>query len=280
MIIDGNALAKELINENNARIAQLKQQSQSVGLAIVLVGADASSKLYVNMIVKQCNKADLPVELYEYKEGYTTDKIVDVIERLNDDDRFSGIIVQFPLPKAIDEKRVRESISPTKDVDSAGTRNIGQFYSGAQCFKPCTPLSMLALLKSCDPDLVGKDAVVIGRSNVVGKPIANMLLSENMTVTICHSKTADLAAHIKRADVVMSATGIKHLLTADMIKSGAIVVDAGIVVEGGKVYGDVDPTGIEVVAKGYTPVPGGVGPVTIAMLIGNVVDAAERRVKR
>ncbi|PID79809.1 MAG: bifunctional methylenetetrahydrofolate dehydrogenase/methenyltetrahydrofolate cyclohydrolase [Clostridiales bacterium] len=265
MILDGNALAKNILSENSRRIARLKSEGRPVGLAIVLVGDDASSKLYVNM-----------VELFEYKENYSSESVIKAIENLNDDARFSGIIVQFPLPKGIDENGVREAIAPHKDVDAAGTRNMGQFYSGAQCFKPCTPLSMLALLKSCETDLTGKDAVVIGRSNVVGKPIANMLLSENMTVTICHSRTEDLASHIKRADVLMSATGIKHLVTSDMLKPGAVVVDAGIIVEKDAVYGDVDPTGIAAVAKAYTPVPGGVGPVTIAKLIDNVVDAAER----
>ncbi len=276
MILDGNALAKNILTENSRRIARLKSEGGPVGLAIVLVGDDASSKLYVNMIIKQCKKVDLPVELFEYKENYSSESVIKAIENLNDDARFSGIIVQFPLPKGIDENGVREAIAPHKDVDAAGTRNMGQFYSGAQCFKPCTPLSMLALLKSCETDLTGKDAVVIGRSNVVGKPIANMLLSENMTVTICHSRTEDLASHIKRADVLMSATGIKHLVTSDMLKPGAVVVDAGIIVEKDAVYGDVDPTGIASVAKAYTPVPGGVGPVTIAKLIDNVVDAAER----
>ncbi len=276
MILDGNALAKNILNESRRRIARLKSAGRPVGLAIVLVGDDSSSKLYANMIIKQCKKVELPVELFEYKDNYNSEQVLAAISDLNQDARFSGIIVQFPLPEGVDEKGVREMIAPHKDVDSAGTRNIGQFYSGAQSFKPCTPLSMLALLKSCATDLVGKEAVVIGRSNVVGKPIANMLLAENMTVTICHSRTADLAAHTKRADVVMSATGIKHLVTADMIKPGAIVIDAGIIVEGDSIYGDVDPTDIDAVAQAYTPVPGGVGPVTIAKLIGNVIDAAER----
>ncbi len=277
MLIDGNSFAKELLERHRQRIAQFEQRGIAPKLAIVLVGQDKSSRVYVNMIIKKCQSVGLATELIECPTDCSTDTVVARVEALNDDASISGIIVQFPLPKTIDEDRVREAIAPSKDVDSAGTRNIGRFYAGGDCYKPCTPLSMLALLKSVESDLVGKRAVVIGRSHVVGKPIANMLLGENMTVSICHSKTDDLTAYTSQADVVMAATGIKHLVTKAMLKPGAIVIDAGIIVEAGKLYGDVDPTDIETVVKAVTPVPGGVGPVTIAMLIDNVLTACQRQ---
>ncbi len=276
MIIDGKKLSEEIMDNHAKRLAALAERGISAKLAIVFVGNDKSSRVYVNMILKRCAKIDLPTELIEFAEDCAIEDLIAKIEALNGDDNYSGIIVQLPLPKQLDEERVREAISPLKDVDSAGTRNIGLFYAGSDCHKPCTPLSMLALLKTVDDNLTGKRAVVIGRSNVVGKPIANMLLAENMTVSICHSKTADLAAYTKQADVVMAATGFKHLVTKDMLKADSIVIDAGIIVEDGQVYGDVNPDGVENVVKALTPVPGGVGPVTIAMLIGNVIDAAER----
>ncbi len=279
MLIDGKAIAKQLLAEQESRIAALKTGAATPKLVVVLVGADKSSRVYVNMILKQCSGVGLASELVEFDGDCTTAELVAKIEALNDDASCSGIIVQFPLPKQIDAGLVREAIAPLKDVDSAGTRNIGMFYSGNQCYKPCTPRSMLALLKSVETDLTGKRAVVVGRSHVVGKPIADMLLAENMTVSICHSRTDDLAAYTKMADVVMAATGIKHLINKDMLKRGAIVIDAGIIVEGGKLYGDVDPSGLADVAKAVTPVPGGVGPVTIAMLIDNVVTAFERQHK-
>ncbi len=275
MKIDGKVLSKQIMDNHTKRLAKLAEKGITARLAVVFVGEDKSSRVYVNMILKQCEKIGLSTELIEFAADCAMQDLLAKIEMLNNDDRYSGIIVQLPLPKQLDEERVREAIAPLKDVDSAGTRNIGLFYAGGDCHKPCTPLSMLALLKTVDTDLTGKRAVVIGRSNVVGKPIANMLLAENMTVSICHSKTADLTAYTKHADVVMAATGIKHLVTKDMLKPGAIVIDAGIIVKDGKVYGDVDPDGIEDVAKAVTPVPGGVGPVTIAMLIGNVINAAE-----
>ncbi len=277
MLIDGVALSKKMLQEQSARIKVLKAEGLSPKLAVVLVGADKSSRVYVNMILKQCAKVELDSELIELDADCATVDLIAKIEALNNDADYSGIIVQFPLPKTIDEALVRETIAPLKDVDSAGTRNIGMFYSDNLCYQPCTPRSMLALLKTVENNLTGKRAVVIGRSHVVGKPIANMLLSENMTVSICHSRTDDLTAYTKMADVVMAATGIKHLINKDMLKDGAIVIDAGIIVEGGKLYGDVDPTDIETVAKAVTPVPGGVGPVTIAMLIDNVVTACERQ---
>ncbi len=276
MLIDGKKLAKEIMENHASRLKALAEKGINPKLAIVFVGQDKSSRVYVNMILKRCEKVGLATELIEFDENCAMTDLTAKIEMLNTDDSYSGVIVQLPLPKQLDEERVREAIAPLKDVDSAGTRNIGLFYAGTDCHKPCTPLSMLALLKTVDDNLTGKQAVVIGRSNVVGKPIANMLLAENMTVTICHSRTKNIAEHTKQADVVMAATGVKHLVTKDMLKAGSIVIDAGIIVEDGKVYGDVDPNGIEDIVKAVTPVPGGVGPVTIAMLIGNVINAAER----
>lgn len=274
ILIDGTAVADRVYQSLKQRIATLKNKENfKPGVAILMVGHDKSSEMYVNMIKQKCEWIGIRADLFSFDETVDTDTVVEKIMHLNEDCTYCGIIVQFPVPKTIDSLRVREAICPSKDVDSAGSANIGKFYATNDCYVPCTPKSMHRLLKEVAGDLSGKHAVVIGRSHVVGKPIADMLLGENMTVTICHSKTIDLAKHTLAADVIMAGAGVPHLLKGDMIKPGAIVIDAGINVHEGKLVGDVHTESAMSVAQAITPVPGGVGPMTIAMLIENVLEA-------
>jgi methylenetetrahydrofolate dehydrogenase (NADP+)/methenyltetrahydrofolate cyclohydrolase len=274
IIIDGSQQAELVYERLKKTVSQLKNKENfKPGVAIYMVGEDHSSKIYVNMIVSKCEWIGIRADVFSFDEKATTDDVVAHIEALNHDCTYCGIIVQFPLPKGFDALRIREAIAPSKDVDSAGSANIGKFYATHNCYVPCTPKSMHRLLLSLEMDLVGKHAVVIGRSHVVGKPIAEILISENMTVTVCHSKTKDLASYTKRADVIMAATGVAHLLTGDFIKEGAVVIDAGINMLGGKLVGDVQTESCLEKAYAITPVPGGVGPMTIAMLIENILEA-------
>lgn len=272
--IDGQAEASKIYASLKERIAQLQTDTGRVpGLAIVLVGDDKASALYVNRIVNKCLEIGLKADRFVFPEAASTETVLEQIEALNQDCQYCGILVQFPLPKTIDEKQIREAIAPEKDIDSAGSANIGKFYASAHCFIPCTPKGMYRLLKDLNLPLVGLNAVVIGRSHVVGKPIADLLLRENMTVTICHSKTKDLKAMTLQADVIMLGVGKAGLLKGDMIKEGAIVIDAGINVVDGKVVGDADQEDLTGKAGYLTPVPGGVGPMTVAMLVENVMEA-------
>ncbi|MCK8058886.1 MULTISPECIES: bifunctional 5,10-methylenetetrahydrofolate dehydrogenase/5,10-methenyltetrahydrofolate cyclohydrolase [unclassified Fusibacter] len=274
IIIDGNKVAEKVYEELKNKIDKLEDKKHfKPGVAILMAGDDKSSKMYVNMIKQKCEWIGIRADVFEFESEVDTDTVIDKIEELNEDCTYCGIIVQFPMPKGIDTLRVRESISPNKDVDSAGSANIGKFYATNDCYVPCTPKSMHRLLKEVDIDLVGLDAVVIGRSHVVGKPIADILLNENMTVTVCHSRTKNLSEYTKRADVIMAGAGVAHLVTADMVKENAIIIDAGINVKDGQLLGDVDTESVMDKAYAVTPVPGGVGPMTIAMLIENVIEA-------
>lgn len=275
--IDGKTMAATMLDAYAEKSKVLANNNQTLPkLAVVLVGDDPSSKVYVKMILKRCQKAGILSERIELGDKSQTQDVIKTITELNHDSDVHGIIVQFPLPAHIDANLVRETIDERKDVDSAGTRNIGKFFAGQTSFKPCTPLSMLALAKSVKSDLTALKCVVVGRSLVVGKPIADMMLAENMTVTICHSRTADLTAELKQADIIMAAVGKAGLIKASDIKQGAIIIDAGINVTANGIVGDVDPAGMEDIAMALTPVPGGVGPVTIVMLIGNVFEAYDR----
>lgn len=274
LLIDGVKAAEAVYATLKEKIGQLDEQAhKQLGVAILLVGQDPSSKMYANRIVKKCHELTIHSQLFEIPDSATTDSVVDQIKALNSDTRFCGIIVQFPVPKTFDSQRIREAIAPEKDVDAAGSGNIGNFYAAIGGYVPCTPQSMHHLLKTLDLNLTGKDAVVIGRSHVVGKPMAEILLNENMTVTVCHSRTKDLSQYTKRADVIMACAGVAHLVTADMIKEGAVVIDAGINMLDGKLVGDCDISGMMEKAYAVTPVPGGVGPMTIATLIGNIMLA-------
>jgi methylenetetrahydrofolate dehydrogenase (NADP+)/methenyltetrahydrofolate cyclohydrolase len=273
-IIDGNRISETLYEQFKNELERMAMSGQGIpGLAVVMVGDDKASQVYVNRIIRKCESVGLLTVRFDFSVSATTEEVIAKIKDLNADATYSGILVQLPLPKSFDEMAVREAIAPEKDIDSAGSANIGKFYTHSKCYAPCTPKGMHRLLKSLNVDLVGLHAVVVGRSHVVGKPIADLLLRENMTVTVCHSKTKDLKAITRQGDVIMLGVGRANLLKADMIKEGAIVIDAGINVIDGKVCGDADYADLLNHAGYMTPVPGGVGPMTIAMLIENVMEA-------
>ena len=277
-IIDGNALSRQLRTEVAARTAALKDRGISPGLAVVLVGDNPASQVYVRNKVKACEDVGFHSVLEKYDASMTEEQLLARVQALNNDPSIHGILVQLPLPKHIDDHKVIEAISPLKDVDGFHVASAGALMVGQVGFKACTPYGCMKMLESIGmKDLRGKHAVVIGRSNIVGKPMAMMLLAANATVTVCHSGTADLAAMTRQADVVVAAVGKRNVLTADMVKPGAVVIDVGMNRnDEGKLCGDVDFEGVKQVAGYITPVPGGVGPMTITMLLVNTLEAAER----
>ncbi|MBF6629878.1 MAG: bifunctional methylenetetrahydrofolate dehydrogenase/methenyltetrahydrofolate cyclohydrolase FolD [Comamonas sp.] len=277
-IIDGKALSAQLRTEVAQRAAALTAQGTKPGLAVVLVGDNQASQVYVRNKVKACEDAGFHSVLEKYDATMTEAELLARVDALNNDPSIHGILVQLPLPKHIDDHKVIEAISPLKDVDGFHVASAGALMVGEVGFKACTPYGCMKMLESIGmKDLRGKHAVVIGRSNIVGKPMAMMLLAANATVTVCHSGTADLAAMTRQADVVVAAVGKLNVLTADMIKPGAVVIDVGMNRNAeGKLCGDVDYEGCKEVAGYITPVPGGVGPMTITMLLVNTMEAAER----
>jgi methylenetetrahydrofolate dehydrogenase (NADP+)/methenyltetrahydrofolate cyclohydrolase len=277
-IIDGKALSAQLRTEVAQRAATLTAQGTKPGLAVVLVGDNQASQVYVRNKVKACEDVGFHSVLEKYDASMTEAELLARVEALNNDPSIHGILVQLPLPKHIDDHKVIEAISPLKDVDCFHVASAGALMVGEVGFKACTPYGCMKMLESIGmKDLRGKHAVVIGRSNIVGKPMAMMLLAANATVTVCHSGTADLAAMTRQADVVVAAVGKRNVLTADMVKPGAVVLDLGMNRKGeGKLCGDVDFEGVKQVAGYITPVPGGVGPMTITMLLVNTLEAAER----
>jgi methylenetetrahydrofolate dehydrogenase (NADP+)/methenyltetrahydrofolate cyclohydrolase len=276
-IIDGNALAAQLRADVGRRSAALKARGVTPGLAVVLVGENPASQVYVRNKVKACQDNGLHSVLERYPASLSEAELLARIDQLNADPSIHGILVQLPLPAHIDAQRVIEAISPDKDVDGFHVASAGALMVGQPGFWPCTPYGCMKMLESIHYDLRGKHAVVIGRSNIVGKPMALMLLQKNATVTICHSGTADLKAITRQADVIVAAVGKRNVLTADMVKPGAVVIDVGMNRDDqGKLCGDVDFAGVSQVAGYITPVPGGVGPMTITMLLVNTLEAAER----
>jgi methylenetetrahydrofolate dehydrogenase (NADP+)/methenyltetrahydrofolate cyclohydrolase len=276
-IIDGNALSAQLRQEVTQRTNALKARSLTPGLAVVLVGDNQASEVYVRNKVKACADSGLHSVLDRYDASMTEAQLLARIDQLNHDDSIHGILVQLPLPAHIDANKVIESISPAKDVDGFHIASAGALMVGQPGFWPCTPYGCMKMLESIGFDLRGKHAVVIGRSNIVGKPMAMMLLQKNATVTICHSGTKDLKAMTLQADVIVAAVGKRNVLTADMVKPGAVVIDVGMNrTPEGKLCGDVDYAGVREVAGFITPVPGGVGPMTITMLLVNTLESAER----
>ncbi len=276
-LIDGVALSAQLRSELGARAQQLKTRGVTPGLAVILVGDDPASAVYVRNKVKAC--ADTGVRsIYEkYEATLSEAELLARISALNADPTVHGILVQMPLPKHIKAHKVIEAISTSKDVDGYATLSAGQLMTGTAGFRPCTPYGCMKLIESTGIDLRGKHAVVIGRSNTVGKPMALLLLQANATVTVCHSATHDIGQHTRQADVVVAAVGKRNVLTADMVKPGAVVIDVGMNRNPeGKLCGDVDFAGVAQVAGFITPVPGGVGPMTITMLLVNTLEAAER----
>ncbi|SFU96454.1 5,10-methylenetetrahydrofolate dehydrogenase (NADP+) [Paenacidovorax caeni] len=277
-LIDGNALSRQLRAEVATRTSTLKSRGITPGLAVILVGDNPASQVYVRNKVKACEDVGFHSLLEKYEATLTEAELLARVEALNNDPSIHGILVQLPLPKHIDDHKVIEAISPLKDVDGFHVASAGALMVGEVGFKACTPYGCMKMLESIGlKDLRGKHAVVIGRSNIVGKPMAMMLLAQNATVTITHSGTADLAAMTRQADIVVAAVGKRNVLTADMVKPGAVVIDVGMNRnDEGKLCGDVDFDGVKQVAGYITPVPGGVGPMTITMLLVNTLEAAER----
>ncbi|MDB5958395.1 bifunctional methylenetetrahydrofolate dehydrogenase/methenyltetrahydrofolate cyclohydrolase [Ramlibacter sp.] len=276
-IIDGNALAKRVRAEVAGRTEALKARGIQPQLAIVLVGEDPASQVYVKHKVADSEQTGLKATLERYPADMSEADLLARIHALNDDASVHGILVQLPLPRHMDSARVIETIAPAKDVDGFHVASAGALMVGQPGFWPCTPYGCLKMIDSIGLDLRGKHAVVIGRSNIVGKPMAMMLLGRDATVTICHSRTADLKAMTLQADVVVAAVGKRNVLTKDMVKPGAVVIDVGMNRnDEGKLCGDVDFAGVSEVAGWITPVPGGVGPMTRAMLLVNTIEAAER----
>ena len=276
-LIDGVALSKTLRADVAIRAAALRARGVVPGLAVVLVGDNPASQVYVRNKVKACEDSGLHSVLERYPATLGEADLLGRIDALNRDPAIHGILVQLPLPAHIDAHKVIEAISPAKDVDGFHVASAGALMVGQPGFWPCTPYGCMKMLESIDYDLRGKHAVVIGRSNIVGKPMALMLLQKNATVTICHSATQDLKALTLQADVIVAAVGKRNVLTADMVKPGAVVIDVGMNRdEQGKLCGDADFEGVREVAGYITPVPGGVGPMTITMLLVNTLEAAER----
>jgi methylenetetrahydrofolate dehydrogenase (NADP+)/methenyltetrahydrofolate cyclohydrolase len=276
-IIDGVALSQKLRTEVTARATALKARGITPGLAVILVGENPASQVYVRNKVKGCQDCGFHSVLEKFDATMTEAELLARIEALNNDPAIHGILVQLPVPKHIDANKVIEAISPLKDVDGFHIASAGALMTGMPGFWPCTPYGCMKMLESIDYDLKGKHAVVIGRSNIVGKPMALMLLQKNATVTICHSATVNLKAFTLQADVIVAAVGKRNMVTADMVKPGAVVLDVGMNRnDEGKLCGDVDFEGVRQVAAAITPVPGGVGPMTITMLLMNTLEAAER----
>lgn len=276
-IINGVELSKELRLALHKKVDALRALGKTPGLAVILVGDNPASQVYVRNKVAACEQIGIHSVLDKAPASLSEDELLNKIDALNKDPKIHGILVQLPLPSHIDAQRVIEAISPMKDVDGFHISSAGALMTGSPGFWPCTPYGCMKMLESINYDLKGKHAVVIGRSNIVGKPMALMLLQKNATVTICHSHTPHLAQFTREADLVVAAVGVRNILTREMVKPGAVVLDVGMNRdENGKLCGDVDFDGVSEVASFITPVPGGVGPMTITMLLNNTVWAAEQ----
>ncbi len=280
-LLDGVALGQKLRAGFKLKADELAAQGVRPGLAVILVGEDAASQIYVRNKVNACAQAGIHSERYAYAPDVAPQVVFDKIAELNADPKIHGILVQLPLPKHFDADAVLEAIAPTKDVDGFRAENVGALMQGQPCFIPCTPYGAMKFFEEAGISLKGKEAVVVGRSNIVGKPMAMLLMHAGATVTVCHSQTRDLKAHCLRADILVAAVGKAKMIGGDMIKPGAVVIDVGInrINEGpdaGKLCGDVDFESAKEVASFITPVPGGVGPMTITMLLANTLESAER----
>ncbi len=277
-IIDGKAIAAKLRLSIAAETESLKKKGVTPGLAVVLVGDDPASRVYVSMKEKACEQTGIFSDEHKLPAETTEPQLLALIDELNRDERIDGILVQLPLPGHIDEGKVLEAISPRKDVDGFHPYNVGRLVTGNPLFRPCTPYGVMKMLEETGVDLNGKEVVVVGRSNIVGKPVALMCLAEHATVTLCHSRTRNLPEHVRRADVVIAAVGRPEMIKGDWIKEGAVVIDVGVNRVGEKkLVGDVEYDAALKRASAITPVPGGVGPMTITMLLHNTVESAKRR---
>lgn len=273
-IIDGKEIAKKRLKAIQDKVNYLSDTYGIVpGLAVVYIGDDKASEVYVNTIVKKSQQVGFHSEKYSLSQDVTEKELLDLINELNKNEKINGVIIQFPIPEGINENKLKFALSHEKDVDCINPINVGLLYSNLESFLPCTPKGVIELIKSTGQNLVGKNAVVVGRSNIVGKPVAELLLKENLTVTLCHSKTKDLKEHLMNADIVVAAAGKANLIKADMIREGSIIIDVGTNVIDGKLIGDVEFDSVIEKAAYITPVPGGVGPMTIAMLLENTLEA-------
>ena len=276
-IISGKVVSAAKREELKERVKALKEKSITTGLAVIIVGNNSASRVYVNNKKKGCEQTGMASFEYAMPEETTTEELIALIEKLNKDENVHGILCQLPVPKHIDEEKVLLAISPEKDVDAFHPENCGKVMTGDYKFAPCTPAGMVEMLKYYNIPVAGKHCVIIGRSNIVGKPMAMLMLKENATVTVCHSRTENLAEITKQADILVAAVGRPKFVTPDMVKDGAVVLDVGINrMEDGKLCGDVDFDAVCEKTSYITPVPGGVGPMTITMLLKNTLKAAEK----
>ncbi len=279
-ILDGKKLSNKIKEELRGEVEELKVKGITPGLAVILVGNDPASHVYVKMKRDACQDVGIYSVVHEFPENITEKELLSTIDMINENPNIHGLLIQLPLPKHIDTTKILERVSPKKDVDGFHPYNMGRLVEGLDTFAPCTPLGVMELFKEYDIDLVGKDVCVVGASNIVGKPMWALLVNAWATVDICHIETRDLAAHTKRADIVIVGVGKPNLITEDMVKDGVIVVDIGINrLPSGKLVGDVDFENVSKKASYITPVPGGVGPMTIAMLLKNTVKAAKNFAK-
>lgn len=279
-IINGKEISAAVKQRIKAEVKKLSEQGTVPGLAVIIVGSDPASLVYVGSKEKACAELGIHSEKYALPEETTEQELLDLIKRLNNDDNIHGILCQLPLPRSINEKAVINAISPEKDVDAFHPQNVGRIMIGDYDYLPCTPAGIMEMLRYKNIETKGKRCVVIGRSNIVGKPMAMLMLHADATVTICHSKTVGLGSICKEADILIAAVGRPKFVTADMVKEGAVVIDIGMNrPEGGKLCGDVDFENVEPKCSAITPVPGGVGPMTIAMLMQNTLTAAKRAAK-
>lgn len=277
VLIDGKALAKK-IREDLAQ--KVKEEKLKPYLAVILCGNNEASRVYVNIKSRACKEVGIEYEEYHLDENVTEEELINLIERLNNDKKINGILLQYPVPKQIDIEKIAELILPEKDVDGFNPYNIGKLASGHPAFIPCTPFGIMRMFKEYNIEIEGKKAVVIGRSNVVGKPMVQCLLNANATVTVCHSRTKNLEEELKQADVIIASVGQRRLVKEEMVKKGVVVIDVGTNRdENGKLCGDVDFENVKEKASYITPNPGGVGPMTVAMLMNNVVKACEEQQK-
>ncbi len=277
-ILDGKQIAKDYRQGLQDQVEALKEKGFTPKLSVILVGNDGASQSYVRSKKKAAEKIGMISEIVHLEETATEEEVLNELNRLNNDDSVSGILVQVPLPKQVSEQKILEAINPEKDVDGFHPINIGKLYIDEQTFVPCTPLGIMEILKHADIDLEGKNAVVIGRSHIVGQPVSKLLLQKNASVTILHSRSKDMASYLKDADVIVSAVGKPGLVTKDVAKEGAVIIDVGNTPdENGKLKGDVDYDAVKEIAGAITPVPGGVGPLTITMVLNNTLLAEKMR---
>ncbi|WP_234770795.1 bifunctional methylenetetrahydrofolate dehydrogenase/methenyltetrahydrofolate cyclohydrolase FolD [Staphylococcus aureus] len=277
-ILDGKQIAKDYRQRLQDQVEALKEKGFTPKLSVILVGNDGASQSYVRSKKKAAEKIGMISEIVHLEETATEEEVLNELNRLNNDDSVSGILVQVPLPKQVSEQKILEAINPEKDVDGFHPINIGKLYIDEQTFVPCTPLGIMEILKHADIDLEGKNAVVIGRSHIVGQPVSKLLLQKNASVTILHSRSKDMASYLKDADVIVSAVGKPGLVTKDVVKEGAVIIDVGNTPdENGKLKGDVDYDAVKEIAGAITPVPGGVGPLTITMVLNNTLLAEKMR---